>query len=195
MKYSDAELIEKIRTGGKEIHHVMNFIYADTGYKNQFFEFIQKYGANEQDAEDAFQDAIIHLIVNIQNQRYQYKSSLKTYLFSIGKYIWFNKLKKDKPANAYVKTLSTDHNIEPSQEEIFIYHESLETLNNVLSQIGETCKIILSLWSLRYSMKEIAHALNHKSEGFIRKKKHSCMQSLIELIKNKPELMDQIHDI
>ncbi|MDT9323978.1 MAG: sigma-70 family RNA polymerase sigma factor, partial [Limnospira sp. PMC 1290.21] len=143
MKYSDAEMIDKIRTGGKEIHHVMNLIYADTGYKSHFFEFIQKYGANEQDAEDVFQDAIIHLIVNIQNQRYQAKSSLRTYLFSIGKYIWFNKLKKDKPAYAYINTLSNNNEVEASQEEFFIYHESIKILDHLLGQIGEICKTIL----------------------------------------------------
>lgn len=192
MKYSDSTLVSNIKKGGQELHPIMDYIYEKSGFRSDFHSVLKKLGANDQDIEDLFQDAILSMIVNVQSGNYEGKSTLKTYLISIGKYSWLNQRKHQKVHEHYQSTLKSADAHEDLPDRYVLYNESAELLDETLSGLGEMCKTILSMWSLNFSMKEIAAALKHESEGFIRKKKHTCMKSLVTLLKNQPDLIDQL---
>ena len=62
-----------------------------------FMSFAKKYPITEDDIIDIYQDAIIALRDNAVNGTIDnLKSELKTYLFSIGKYMIYDKLKQQK---------------------------------------------------------------------------------------------------
>lgn len=171
---------------------MMNYIYTQIEFRGDFQSVLHKMGANEQDIEDLFQDAILNMIVNIQSGKYEGKSTLKTYLISIGKYLWLNQRKHQKVHEQYQSALKQSEALDDLPDKYVLYNESAELLDETLSRLGEMCKTILSMWSLNFSMKEIAAALKHESEGFIRKKKHTCMKSLVTLLKSQPDLIDQL---
>ncbi|MDH3652138.1 MAG: hypothetical protein OEQ53_20795, partial [Saprospiraceae bacterium] len=53
-------------------------------YKAEFMNFCARYGANQFDVLDAYQDAFVALVENVQYSGVEtLRSGLKTYLFSI----------------------------------------------------------------------------------------------------------------
>ena len=57
-------------------------------------------------------------------------------------------------------------------------------------QLPEDCQNILKLTARDIPQKEIAQALNFKSENYVNKRKHNCKDKLIEMIKKDPQYPD-----
>jgi RNA polymerase sigma-70 factor (ECF subfamily) len=66
-------------------------------YRNEFISWCSKnFKANEEQAKDAFQEAILDFHQNIINEKLiELTSNLKTYLFQLGKFKLLNILKKE----------------------------------------------------------------------------------------------------
>ena len=56
--------------------------------------FLINYGANEQDADDVFQETVIAFIDIVQKDKFRMEASIKTFLVSIARNIWRNEMKK-----------------------------------------------------------------------------------------------------
>ena len=84
---SDKQLIKQLKNRDR---NALKEVYND--YRREFFKFANRYETDQSTLEDIFQDALIALYENAQNGKLDtIKSSLKTYLFSIGKFMLFKK--------------------------------------------------------------------------------------------------------
>jgi RNA polymerase sigma factor (sigma-70 family) len=184
MKQIERDVLNLIQQGGARVHQAIDLIYQHPSYKEAFFRSLQRLGAPKNELEDYFQDAILQTVVNVQSGRFKGNSQLSTYLISIGKHIWLNHLKRQQLQHNYVQKHDPETITSENPEQFMIYSERLEALQEKLSELGQICQRLLSMWSLNYSMREIAGSLGHKSEGYTRKKKHQCLQVLIRIIKN-----------
>ena len=63
-------------------------------YIESVIYFINKFVKNIDVAEDLAQDVFVYILIN--KKEYDFKYSLKTYLYTIGKYRAFNYLKREK---------------------------------------------------------------------------------------------------
>ena len=92
-------------------------------YKNNLIYFISRYVKNLDIAEDIFQDVIIYILEN--KEKYDFKYSLKTYLYTIAKSRAINYVKK---AN---KLVEFDEEIKEEKllEEIICSNERKEKIN------------------------------------------------------------------
>lgn len=181
-KYSDQEIIAAVKEGGVNLEKVMKYLYREEVLSRSVMAFVQQMNGNKEDAEDVFQDSIIHLIMNIRKNQFRGESTMKTYFTKIAKNLWLQKyrMKRNRSRLLEEKPIAKIEN-EKSGEQLFIYKEQSAFVKQLLSQLGETCQKVLSFWGLSYSMKEIAEELGYKSEGMARKKKHQCMKQLIQL--------------
>src|SRR5690554_6753794 len=86
-------LIEQIRAGDKkEIEHIYN------QHREEFLAYADRFSIQTDEAVDIYQDSIIVLYENIMSQKLtSLTSSLKTYLFAIGKYKMLNSMKVKQP--------------------------------------------------------------------------------------------------
>ncbi|WP_431209441.1 RNA polymerase sigma factor [Puia sp. P3] len=94
-KYTDAELIAAI-TSGKHLDPAIHSLYRQ--FSEAIRSFIMSYGGNEQDADDVFQETVIAFIDSVKKGKYRQESSVKTFLASVARHIWFNDLKKKERA-------------------------------------------------------------------------------------------------
>jgi DNA-directed RNA polymerase specialized sigma24 family protein len=90
-KYTDAELIAAIKDE-KDLNKAILFLYQQ--YAESTSSFIIGYGGSRQDGEDVFQETVVSFIDTIKKGKYRGEASVKTFLVSIDKNIWFNELKK-----------------------------------------------------------------------------------------------------
>lgn len=68
--------------------------YVDLEIKSWVKSYINNHGGNDEDAEDVFQESIIIFDRNIRNEKFEGKSSLKTYLLSVVKWSWVSYRRK-----------------------------------------------------------------------------------------------------
>ena len=94
-KYDDIELIAAIGDRN-ELNKAIRFIYSQ--YASTVSSFIVNYGGSRQDAEDVFQETVVSFIDIVTKGKYRKEASVKTFLVSIAKNIWFNEIKKRERA-------------------------------------------------------------------------------------------------
>jgi len=138
---------------------------------------------------DVYQDVIIAFYENTRKRDFALKtSSLKTYLFSIGKYMIFNRLKTAHKSEAFDNDFHVD---EALTEQIAIgflndsvpYEHELET---AFKQLGERCKEVLSLFYYQQKkISEIKELLGYQHTDVVKSQKSRCLKSLKESIKGK----------
>ena len=78
-------------------------------YRPGFLLFSNRYGLDKNQVLDIYQDAIIALCENAQKGHLdELTSSIKTYLFSIGKYMIFAQMRKKKRIDEFANILSAE---------------------------------------------------------------------------------------
>ena len=152
-------------------------------HKNKFVLFAKRYNINEFDSIDVYQDAFIALIENVKRGKTDdLKSSLSTYLFGIGKFMIFQKFKKNGQ-------LHIADDVESIEIEEDLYSEDdvdlqVRLLQNGLDKLGEQCKKVLQLFYYEEKkLDEIQEQLGYTSKDVFKSQKSRCLKQLKELIK------------
>jgi len=175
---ADPVVIEKIKNGDKG---QLEAIYK--AHKVEFVNWItNQYHCSEDDAKDIYQFAIITFYDNIRNEKLsQLNSSVKTYLFAIGKH----KVLEQKKAAVKFRYLPDEQ--EPKIPDIGkwddeLYEESLQLVEMCLDKLGEPCKSLLELYYFHgLSMEEIADKMNYKNRFTSKNLKYKCINRLRKL--------------
>lgn len=155
-------------------------------YRSEFIGFGKRYSLSEDDLVDIYQEAFIALRKRaIDGKLNEVQSSMKTYLFGIGKYMIFDKLKADKKT---VKVESVLHIAGEQMEEIEVdetppLSREQELLRKYFKQLEDTCRQLLTLFYYRgLSINEIANLKGYKSANVVKASKSRCLKTLRELI-------------
>jgi len=125
------------------------------------------------------------------------EASIKTFLVSVARNIWFNELKKRERSDHREKVYELAR--DQKEDDVGFQISDLERrrqLKDLIHQLGDSCKKILLLYYYEdLSMKEIVEHLPYENEQVVRNKKYKCLQSLTGLIKSNPEIARQISEI
>ncbi len=177
----DQYVIDKLK---KKDLRTLDEVYLT--YKKEFFLFAKSFSLPEVDIEDIYQDTVISLYENVQNKKLEYLSStLKTYLFAIGKFKIYKQLDRNK------RLCSGDNVIHISEEmqvfEAEITEERRHILIKAWRKLGATCQQILELYYYRgKTLDEIQTELAYTSKDVLKSQKSRCLKQLRELVNKKP---------
>ena len=188
--WTDKQLIQNLLKGGSSMEQGMSYLYHQSGYKEAITKFLHKKSASEATIEDIFQEGICQLIMNIRTGQFKEKSSLKTYFIGICRNVWLTQIKQQAQQNKLKQALFLEVNT-PS-EVIPSYLKQSKLLNTLLLNIGVDCKKVLSLWSLGYSMEEIAVEAGYKNANVTSKKKHLCLKKLKAFLNTNPSVKEKL---
>ena len=179
--------------------HYVDALKADNNFvikelyninRSAFLNFSKKYNITETDSVDIYQESFIALRKHaVSGKLYHVKSSLKTYLFGIGKHLIYKKLKEN--------ALSINYNALLHVEDIYFEEIKLETENELtheqqilqinFKQLGKSCRQMLTLSFYRgLTNEEIATLEGYESEAVVRSQKSRCLKTLKELINKSP---------
>ncbi|MGK7397262.1 MAG: RNA polymerase sigma factor [Candidatus Cyclobacteriaceae bacterium M3_2C_046] len=156
-------------------------------YRQEFVTWaLQRYKMDKDDAIDIFQDAIICFQRNIfQGKLEQLNSSLKTYLYGIGKNLIRDKMKKNKRMVKNHHISEIDHIQYPEVIESIYSHERSQLVFQIMKKVQEPCLSILKMFYYQsLSMKEIAEKLNYKNENVAKTQKLRCLNLLKKKVKD-----------
>ncbi len=181
---ADEALFQRIKAGQ---HDLLETLY--TQHRAAFLKYAtQQLYAEEEDAADCFQDAVIVFYKNVVSGKLiELTCSIRTYLFAVGKRIVYKRnqqRRRESPVD-----LETERN--PSDELDLGIYERIEddhrrtVLLTAISQLGDNCQQILKLFYYhRYPIESIQVALEYSSPGAVRVKKLRCLDQLKQLLKN-----------
>lgn len=174
-------ILEKLRNGDESPIYELYQLY-----RNEFIAWSgSNYKATKDQAKDAFQDAIIDFHQNvISGHLTELSSTIKTYLFQIGKHKLLNIQKKEQRMT-YHDAL---HLIENGEVENFMEEEnkaySQEQISKAIENLPEDCQKVLKLYYFsEYDMESIAREMNYKNADTAKSKKSVCMKNLMSELK------------
>ena len=158
-------------------------------HRKAFLRYAKKYPITTFMAEDVYQDAIIILRDNArQGKLDDLKSELRTYLFSIGKYLIYSHLRKQEKVHL-VEDFSTMYEEQTLMTEIIeatiSEGEKRSQMQRALEALGGKCREILYLFYYRgFNLDEIVEQLGYSSKDVAKSQKSRCLKSLKALVKS-----------
>lgn len=169
------ELIKNISRGDSE---VFKKLYRE--YFNMVRYFIVNNSGTLDDAEDIFQDAMIVIYEKTCDPNFSLTSSIKTYLYSVVRNLWLNKLRQKKTVQ--IKDFEQFIEIEQEDNEIEIKEERFNAIEKAIHLLGEKCRKIIQLFYYQQkSMQEIATELAYTNAANAKNQKYKCLQQLKKL--------------
>jgi RNA polymerase sigma factor (sigma-70 family) len=142
----------------------------------------------DEDAEDVFQDGIIIIYKKIIENELKLTSSFKTYIYSVCRNVWLQKLNKQKALTEefsdiemYVE-LSEDVLREINNDEL----EKHRLFQKHFLNLGEDCQKVLRLFIKDIPLREIASIMGFKTEKYAKTRKYLCKEELKRRIANDP---------
>ncbi len=186
--FSDAIIIEYIKTGGAKRQKAISLIYKDDKLKNQVIQFVTANSGSRDEGIDIFHEGIIAFDENVRNNKYKGTGKLKGYLYSTCRFLWLNRLKRDKRMVYTSENTELDQVSFETPEHLSMQEEQKEIIRQLLGLLGDKCRKILELWKLSYSMEEIAQEVGLDNAGIARRQRYNCYQKLLQEIDKKPNL-------
>ncbi|MEO0468945.1 MAG: sigma-70 family RNA polymerase sigma factor [Bacteroidota bacterium] len=180
---NDAELIEGIQAGGSRQESCLNLLFDK--HRGLVGTGITKYRLSEEDAIDAFSDAILALRKQIMEGKFRGDSKVSTYLYTI-----FSRRCVDRVRKAATNKVLTSPEYpdvgdpDPGIEKQLITQEAFEHLMGFMDQLGEVCRNIL-MYRYYYGyddMAEIARLVGAKNANTAGSLRHRCMKQLLKII-------------
>jgi RNA polymerase sigma factor (sigma-70 family) len=159
--------------------------------------FIMGKGGTTEDADDVFQETVVSFIDTVQNGKFRQESGIRTFLISISKNIWYNEIRRRQRAGNREKNYETEKDQEDAGIlEVIRDRELKNLLNQMLKELGESCKKILELFYFEnLPMKDIVSHLHYENEQVVRNKKYKCLGQLTDKMKQSPLVAQQIHEL
>ncbi|MBK8502438.1 MAG: sigma-70 family RNA polymerase sigma factor [Saprospiraceae bacterium] len=189
---SDQEIIDMICQSTSKRNQAIEEIYHWNDLKLKVQGHVLQYGGSIPEALEVYHEGIIALDRNIRNGKYTLEASLEAYLYSICRFIWNNEWRKKQRIANRDPSSGADETDHTTPEVTFFQEERKVLLKKVLDLLDDSCRKILTLWKMSYSMDEIALSLNLSSAAMAKKYKYRCMKKLMVVLDQKPNLLESL---
>ena len=188
--YTDEAIIDGLK---KRDSGIIRYVYKD--YYPTIKFLITTNSGTETDAEDVFQDALVVLFKKIAREDLILTSSFKTFLYSICRNLWLQRLDRRVFSNEFLemedlRELQDDLYLEQPEEE----NEKYRLFQQHFLKLSEDCQKILQLFLGKTSLKEIAEIMGFKTEKYAKTRKFMCKEKLKNSIINDPNFKKYLTD-
>lgn len=189
LEKKDNQILEAIKRGDPK---VLEKLYDDN--RQPFLVWAaQTYQCETEDAVGIYQKAYTILYLNVRNGKLtSLTSTIKTYLFSIGKNLFREKFRDkhnrlvnlDDVSNSSIVENQLDNNIFDAYKD----EHQKELVRHLLNEIGNPCKKLLNLMFIQgYSAEAVVHEMGYSDERVVRKRKSLCLKKLREMVAEKKD--------
>ncbi len=179
------DLLRQIKSGDKKALERAYLFYRET-----LVQWLQsKYNATEEEALDVYQDTMLVFYQKVLLGKLpNLQSSLKTYLYAIGRNILLEKRRKNKLETGEL----TDIHLNLQEDNGQLINNQIEQteqkqmLMQVVGQLGEPCYTITTMFYVfDKPLKEIAQQLAYNNINVVYTQKNRCLKQLRTLAKKR----------
>lgn len=158
------------------------FVKIVEEFRESLIYFINRYVDNYSLAEDLSEDVFVELLM--QPGRYNYKTSLKTYLFTIGRNKAIDYIRKNK--RILYGPLDTDvRETAESFEDKYCKEEVKKSMLRILSELKEEYRIVLYLLYFEDMSYEEVGKVIHKNIKQVTNLAYRAKQTMREALKKE----------
>jgi RNA polymerase sigma factor (sigma-70 family) len=180
------KIIEAIKSGNSK---VLEKLYSDNRLPFVVWAY-QLYQCNEEDAIEIFQKAYTILYMNVRDGKLtELTSSVKTYLFSIGKNLFREKFRSKHNKTVNLDDVSNTTAIQQVDANVLDDYQDAhqkQVVRKLLKEIGDPCKTLLNLMFIKgFSAEAVVHEMGYSDERVVRKRKSLCLKKLREMVAEK----------
>ena len=177
---TDIDLYKEFINGNKDaFNEIVN------RYRDILILFILRYVKNLEIAEDLAQDTFVYVLIN--KKEYDFKYSLKTYLFTIAKCRAINYIKKQKK-NVQFSDINLEDLNSISIDESLIRQENREIILNAMTKIKDEYQVLIYLRDIQgFNYKEICKILD-KTMAQVKISIYRARKSLEKIIRKEGEI-------
>lgn len=179
----DSKILKQLKNG--DLNKAAENLYQ---YFGSVYSVVKQKGASIDEAKDLFQDAIMVVIKKVVEENEEITSSLKTYITTICKYQWNNKI--NKLSNRKTIHITSDYSFTDDDESKNFDEEEarFSLVEKALDEIGEKCKSILNMFYINHnSMEEIAETMGFSSINSAKTQKYKCIEKARKLVSENTE--------
>ncbi|WP_430905623.1 RNA polymerase sigma factor [Maribacter sp. 2-571] len=154
-------------------------------YRKEFLGFGKRYHLDDDTLADVYQESFLALRQRaVEGKLNKVNSSMKTYLFGIGKFKIYDTLKARKINTRYQNALHgmVEEIPEIETDAAPILSEKQLLLRTQLKALGEKCRQVLTMFYYRgLNIKEIAEQGGYANENVVKAQKSRCLKTLKQL--------------
>lgn len=180
---NDTDIIKAILKGGIEEDKALDFIYNSTVYRDGSKKVYHTFSNIKLKTWlDVFHDTIIQLVKSIRQGKYNQENKVLVYFLGIY---------RNKCREALRQTTGLRATLEIPPEDITDLQSPIDTLlsdglkdllRQTMQRLDKKCRNLLTLWSEKYSMKEITQQMKLTNERMAITYNARCKKKLIKLI-------------
>ena len=184
---TDQELIHGLRLGEGSRQRFENELYLTYRYFIQ--EGCQKYRLNQEDGFSAYSDAVLSVITSITGNRFEGRSSLKTYLFQIFSNKCVDLVRRNTSnkssvhhSSALPEMMQQMPDGAKNAVERMMQKFQWSLVAGKLQELGDKCRQMLRLFEEGYSDQQIADAMAYQTAAVAKTSRLRCIDKLREKI-------------
>jgi RNA polymerase sigma factor (sigma-70 family) len=170
------QLILQVRAGGKE---ALAGIYK--AYRTDFIQWIAaSYSCGTEEAKDVYQQCIIIFYENVISGKLQnLTSSVKTYLFSIGKNK-MRELQRQRARTTKLKVQDLDLSGDSADEAM------LQRIESCVEKLGEPCRsLLIQFYYHKQTMDHLKELFGYRNVETAKNQKYKCLERLRNMVKEQ----------
>ncbi len=183
---SDSEIITLIRSANEKSNNTaLKALYSQ--YYDIIKGYIKQNNGTDDDAKDIFQESVVIFYKKIKSGDLQLNCKIKTYIYSVCKNKWLDKLRGVKN---HTRILQREYGYIDNYElpaEHMENTERIKSIEKLLNSVSSDCKKVLRLFYYeRLNMNEIAIKMGYKGEQSAKNKKLKCLKYIRQFLNKNP---------
>lgn len=191
--WTDAQIVAALQTGRPTAEAALKMLLKDNALRLSVRAQVLAMGGGEADVKDALSVALVIFDENVRAGKYDpEKSAVRTYIVSIARQ-WFYTRQRSDQRRATLHRRVFDENITDPESDV-TNSQFNEVLDTVLGHLGEKCRKILKLYSLDYSMAEIAESMAYKDQTIAKTETANCRKRMHKYLTDNPELLKALRE-
>jgi len=184
---SDKDLLTAILAGGAAEDKALDFIYNATNYRNGAKKIYATF-------DNIKLKTWLELVKSIRMKKYQGDSAVLVYFMGIYRNKCREALRQTTGLRATLEIPAQDIADLQSPLDIILGDGLKALLRQIIQRLDDTCQELLTLWSERYSMKEITKQMKLSNERIAITYNARCKKKLVKLIEQDPQIEKALTD-
>ncbi len=189
-KYTDQEIIQAFRTGGRAREMAWEFAYKD--WIGRVVGAIVAKNGTREEAKEAIQEVVMTFEIRVRRPDFVLHHRLSTYFITCVYRQWLRSKRGQKMDPVELDDGHLADFVESVESEI-AQRDLAKILDDTLAQLGERCKSILRHFMDGISMKEIAQKMDFGGgEQVAKNEKRKCQERYESYLKQHPAILQRI---
>ena len=186
--FSDKEILAGLLGGGAAEDAALRQVYLHN--RAIVLDFVKKNKGATEEAKDVFQEAVMAFYENVKQGKFKGESAIASYIYSIARFNWLNRLKRKGIGQKILDTQKTTA-ITESFLPRFLEKEKERQVLGIFEKLGNDCKKVLVLHIYQQlNMDEIATEMHYENGQIARNKKYKCLKKLKKMIVAQPGIVE-----